>query len=424
MLWEFPGLGVVVLGVFVIWVGLCSVWPVLTIYMQERGSSLAEISLITAASMAASFLFQVPMGWASDRIGRKPLLLGGLAVHGVISLSYLWVDTTAGFAILRFVEGIGAAALMPAARAYVMDIIPPARRGQAFGLLGAAFNAGILLGPALGGLMGGITGITGPFWFGAISSLVAWVFLAWKVQERRGAPAAATADESAPAPGVAITRTVWRPLLPVFLSTIGWGFVSGFFSVVWNIWIHDLGGGLDIIGLSYTLFAIPLIVVGPWAGRMADRHNRVPMILIPSLVAAGIYYAYGMLSSIPVILALGVLEGAMIGILSPAADSYMADVLPQNVRGRLQGMVSSTNQGAGLVGALICGPLYSIAPIWLFLVLGSIHVVCAVGASVLMLPTERRLRGRLAVARPPAPEADVAACRGRRGRLIAAGVRA
>jgi len=103
MLWEFPGLGVVVLGVFVIWVGLCSVWPVLTIYMQERGSSLAEISLITAASMAASFLFQVPMGWASDRIGRKPLLLGGLAVHGAISLSSLWVDTTAGFAILRFV---------------------------------------------------------------------------------------------------------------------------------------------------------------------------------------------------------------------------------------------------------------------------------------------------------------------------------
>ncbi|HMA37268.1 MAG TPA: MFS transporter [Chloroflexia bacterium] len=408
MLWEFPELGIVVLGVFVVWVGLCSVWPILTLYMQAQGSSLADISVTTAAAMAASFLFQVPMGWASDRFGRKPLLLGGLALVGTISCLYLLVHSSLGFAILRFVEGIGGAAMMPAARAYLMDTIPPARRGQAFGLLGAAFNGGILLGPAIGGLLGGLTGMTGPFWLGAISSLIAFTFLALKVREHRG-PHPHTEPDAREAAGLVAARVQWRAILPVFFSTIGWGFVSGFFSVVWNIWIHDLGGNLDIIGLSYTLFALPLIFVGPWAGRLADRRSRVLMILLPSLVAAAIYYAYGFLRDLPVILILGILEGAMIGILAPASDSYMADVLPPALRGRLQGLVSTTNTGAGFVGALICGPLYALGPFYLFMLLGSIHVVCAVVASALMLPTERRLRGP-APAAPgvrPAPVLDL-----------------
>ena len=55
---------------------------------------------------AAGFLFQVPMGWVSDRIGRKPVLLGGLTIHGSISLLYLLAPDTPTFMVLRFIEGI------------------------------------------------------------------------------------------------------------------------------------------------------------------------------------------------------------------------------------------------------------------------------------------------------------------------------
>ncbi|MGI8586978.1 MAG: MFS transporter [Chloroflexia bacterium] len=399
MLWEFPDLGVITLGVFVVFLGLCAVWPVFTLYMQARGVSITEISLTSAAYMAASFLFQVPMGWASDKLGRKPLLLAGLATHGILSLLYLTTSDTAGFMLLRFIEGIGSAAMLPAARAHIMDTIPPARRGAAFGLLSAAFNGGMMLGPAIGGLMAGFTGFQGPFWFGAGTSLIAGIFLALKVHDRRDSQF--DAEKMLPAAGGPTGgRIPWRDILPSFVVTIGWGFGGGFFTVLWNIWLHDLGASLDVIGLSYTLFALPLIFVGPWAGRLADRHSRVLLILLPSLGAAAIYFAYGFLTNIPVILALGVVEGVMIGFIGPAADSYMADVLPVAQRGRLQGMITSTNQAVGLVSALICGPLYSTGPIYLFLLLGGLHAASAITACALMLPVERRLRRRPAPAVP------------------------
>jgi MFS family permease len=399
MLWEYPDLAVISLGVFVVFLGLGTIWPVLTIYMQGQGISVSQIGTTTAAWMAANFLFQIPMGWASDRIGRKPLLLAGLAVHGILSLAYMQAHDLPMFLLIRFIEGIGSAAMLPAARAHLMDSIPPARRGQAFGILGAAFNGGILLGPAIGGLMVGVTGMQGPFWFGAGSSLVAFGFLAIRLRDRRNTQMAAE-QEAAEAAGLSQDRVHWRTVLPVFLSTIGWGFVGGFFNVIWNVWMHDLGAGLEIIGFSYTLFALPLIILGPWAGRLADRRNRVLLILIPSLVAAAIYFAYGFLTSIPIILTLGVLEGAMIGILSPASDSYMADVLPSNVRGKLQGMITSSNTAAGFVSALIVGPLYQMGPFYLFITLASVNLITAALASLLMLPTERRLRGK-GTGRPP-----------------------
>jgi MFS family permease len=392
MLWEYPDLGIITLGVFVVYMGLGTIWPVLTLYMQAQGIGIAEIGVTTAAYMASNFLFQIPMGWASDRIGRKPLLLAGLAVHGVISIMYLPVHGLLGFAILRFIEGIGASAMMPAARAHIMDSIPAARRGQAFGLLGAAVNGGILIGPAVGGLMAGVTGMEGPFWFGAGSSLLAGIFLAFLVKARRTTevePAGAASE----AAGISAEHIQWRAILPVFISTIGWGFVGGFFNVVWNIWIHDLGGSLDIIGLSYTVFALPLIILGPWAGRLSDRHNRVLLILAPSLVAGAIYIAYGFLTNLWIIMVLGTLEGAMIALLVPASDSYLADVMPSSMRGRVQGMVTTTNTAMGFIGALICGPLYAIGPLYLFLVLGALHIITATTASVLMMPTERRLHG-------------------------------
>ena len=395
MLWEYPQLALIVVGVFVVFLGLTSIWPVFTLYMQGQGIGLAEISLVTSAYMAANFLFQVPAGWASDRVGRKPLLVGGLLVHVVTSLLYLNAHGSWEFGALRFIDGIAAAANMPAARAYIMDTVPAARRGQAFGLLGAAFNGGMMFGPAIGGFLGGFTGMNGPFWFGAITSLVAGGWLAIKMQGGKPVQQAEEAVEIPVGAPVAI-RIPWRAIAPLFVSTIGWGFVGGFFSVVWNIWIHDLGGDLNVIGFSYTLFALPMVLVGPWGGRLADRYSRPLLILIPSLVAAAIYFAYGFITSIPVILALGVVEGAMIAILDPASSSYMADVLPPAMRGRLQGVISTTNTGVGFVGTLICGPLYTIGPIYLFTLLAGLHAVSAGIASSLMWPQERRLRAQQA----------------------------
>ena len=126
---------------------------------------------------------------------------------------------------------------------------------------------------------------------------------------------------------------------------------------------------------------------------LSRRYPLCELILAPSLVAGAIYIAYGFLSNLWIIMILGTLEGAMIALLVPASDSYLADVMPANMRGRVQGMVTTTSTAMGFIGALICGPLYALGPLYLFLVLGGLHIITATTASVLMLPTERRLHG-------------------------------
>ncbi len=403
MLWEYPDLGAVVLAVFVVFLGIGTILPVLTIYAQERGITTADIGLATSAWMLANFLFQMPMGWLSDRVGRKPLMLFGLVLHIVITLAYLRMDSAALLIVLRFFDGLGGAAVWPAARAHVMDHAPAARRGQALGMMGAAINGGIMIGPAIGGFLGGVAGFNGPLWFGAVTGLISFVFLAWKVKDTgRGTR---PVEDAAPVSEV-VSATPERPLkwgavLPVFLTAAGWGVAGSFFSVIWNIWMHDLGASLDLIGLSYTLFALPLLIVGPWAGKLADRRNRVALVLVPTLIASSIYLSYGFLTSIPIILALGLLEGAMLAFLNPSSDSYFADVVPARLRGRVQGVTNSVNTAVGFLAAAGLGIIYGINPTWAFIAVAAATALPVIPAALLMIPHEARLRPR---GRAPQPE--------------------
>lgn len=406
ILWEFPDLGAVTLAVFVVFLGIGTILPVLTIYAQERGITVADIGIATSAWMLANFLFQMPMGWLSDRVGRKPLMLFGLTLHIVITICYLGMDNAPLLIVLRFFDGLGGAAVWPAARAHVMDHAPAERRGQALGMMGAAINGGIMIGPAIGGFLGGISGFSGPFWFGAITGLFALGFVAWKVKATPSSPKVTelvtVSAETAAAPARPLK---WGAVLPVFLMAAGWGVAGSFFSVIWNIWMHDIGASLDLIGLSYTLFALPLLIVGPWAGKLADRRNRVALVLVPTLIASSIYLSYGFLTSIPIILALGLVEGAMLAFLNPASDSYFADIVPARLRGRVQGITNSVNTAVGFITAASLGIIYGINPTWAFIAVAAATALPVIPAALLMIPHEARLRpgGR---APQPAPQPE------------------
>jgi hypothetical protein len=114
--------------------------------------------------------FQLPAGWASDRFGRKPLIVGGMALAGLVSFAFLLNDQPWYFIALRFLEGAASGAITPAANAYVMDAVPPEERGAAYGWIGASFSAGFMMGPAIGGLMVDAFGYSAPFIVGDLEN--------------------------------------------------------------------------------------------------------------------------------------------------------------------------------------------------------------------------------------------------------------
>jgi DHA1 family multidrug resistance protein-like MFS transporter len=406
MLWQNPNLGSAILAVMVVYLGIGSILPVLTIYAENRGISVAEIGYATSAYMLANFIFLMPMGWLSDRIGRKPLMIFGLIVHVIISLLYLGMDDAPTLMFLRFLDGFGGAAVWPAARAYVMDTAPLEHRGQSIGLLGSAMMGGIMIGPAIGGFLGGTIGFGGPFWFGAITGALSAVFLFFAI---KGKTRAQVTQDAVPVDEIAgnALSIKWLALLPVAFIAAGGGVANGLFSALWNVWMNDLGASPEVIGLSYTVFALPVLVVSPWAGRLADRHNRIWLIVIPTLVAASVYLSYAFLTSIPVIIGLGIIEGAALAFLGPTIDSYFADIVPARLRGRAQGVTSSVNTAVAFVAASGLALIYQGNHGGAFLVVAGATTFATLAAAVLMAPHEARLRPRNSAAPHAEAEAEL-----------------
>ena len=172
------------LAEFVVWLGFGGLLPVLPLYFTEQGLDLATLGLVVAAWPAARLVSEPIFGWLADRVARVPLMVIGLLASGLFEMLPLVLVGPVPFTILRAGAGIGAAIYDPAARGYLTDATPPERRGEAFGLYGAAQMGGLLLGPTIGAIgaawFGGIGFV---FVFSAITAVIAAIVLAVRVKE-------------------------------------------------------------------------------------------------------------------------------------------------------------------------------------------------------------------------------------------------
>jgi DHA1 family tetracycline resistance protein-like MFS transporter len=151
---KISPLAAIFLTVFVDLVGFGIIVPLLPFYAEHFHASPETVTLLMAIYSLMQF-FSAPLwGALSDRHGRKPVLLASLLGIG---LSYLWLAFAHSLWALfaaRALAGIMAGNIA-AAQAYVADVTPPEKRAQGMGLIGAAFGLGFILGPAIGGLLGG-----------------------------------------------------------------------------------------------------------------------------------------------------------------------------------------------------------------------------------------------------------------------------
>jgi MFS family permease len=127
--------------------------PFLTLTARDRGVSVDAIGVIAASFLLTQIVFQIPLGALSDRVGRTRPLAAGLALFAVATVGFTQADSAAVFVILRATQGVASALALPAFRALVADVTAPDQRGRAYATLGMAYSGGLLIGPAIGGLL-------------------------------------------------------------------------------------------------------------------------------------------------------------------------------------------------------------------------------------------------------------------------------
>ncbi|MBV9485908.1 MAG: MFS transporter [Frankiaceae bacterium] len=335
---------------FVEWLGASAILPLLPTYLRHHGTSPAMVGLVMSSFFLASLVLQYPLGHLGDRIGHRPVLVGGLVVYALGSLGFLLDPGAGGYVALRAMQGAGSGAVQIASFALVGIAVPSERRGRAFSTLFAAQLGGAAIGP-LAGSIAGVSGMGILFTTTAVTSAIAGVWVVAKL------PALRSSEHGTRTPLV-----ISRMLVGVILAGVTGGLIQGVYETCWTLLLDHRGAHAWQVGLSWTLFAAPFAAVSPIAGRLVDRFDRVKLAtwgMASSIVFAALY---PFLHSLSLLLGLGAVESIGVAIAYPAAQSLLSDSVPESALGRAQGLNDMCQTGAIAAAAGVAGALFAVAP--------------------------------------------------------------
>ena len=374
------------------WTGFGAIMPYLPIFLKDEAhSSMLMIGVIASTFYLGTLLFSSPLGWLSDTVGRKPVMVSGVALFALAMFLFTTTANPLWFVLFRLLEGVGTAAVGPAGQAFIADITTEKNRSKAYGILTTAQFGGLIVGPALAPpiyhLAGsGRSGFYAIFYFGsALSALTTLAMLAF-VKEPAATGARRTAREARGLRGA--ERPPYRTILtPAILAFVVIAFTSHFamgsFEVVWTLWLDHLGASMTYIGLTWVAFSVPMLLafVG---GMLADRYSRFTLMFTGYTISAVAWILYGVTTNLPLFLLVNVVEGVAIAFSYPAKQAFLVQLSPRKWLGTVTGLETTSMQLAGLLGTLTAPVLYGWISGYVIAVGGVLNLVgLAVAAPVL-----------------------------------------
>jgi DHA1 family multidrug resistance protein-like MFS transporter len=373
--------------VFLQWFGASAIIPMLPEYIRQRGGSDGLAGVVMAAFFAAGVVSQYPAGRLADRIGRRPVLLGGLFLYGVASFAFLAPVGPVADIGLRAIQGVGAGAAEVAALAMVSGAVTASRRGKAFASIYGGQLAGMAVGPLVGSLLG-VNLMWIVFLSAGIASFAACI-PAFLISEdgSNSASSAGTADR----PSLAKIRI--RPALAgSLLSAVALGLTFGVYEICWTLLLRFRGASSWEVGLSWTLFAVPFVLMTKPSGWLTDHVDRRRLVVGGLTVTTGMCAGYPFIGSVPVLLALGCLEAVAVALVLPAAQSMLVQTSEASEFGRVQGMFSTSQTAATALSAAVGGALFGLAAWAPFVAVSSVGLVVIVAVAVVW----RKVNGTVA----------------------------
>lgn len=296
----------------------------LPIYASAVGVSDRAIGLIIGCFAFASMVMKPWAGWASDRFGRRPLLLGGSVLFVAASSLYGLFGTALALVLVRLLHGSGMGLYPTAASALVADVAPPGRRGELLGFFGAAANVAMALGPIVGVEIARRLGFPALFAVCTGSALIALgltAALPETLPHRKVIPFTMETTVSRPA---------LFPSLIVLCTALTYGAQVSFLP------IYADAQGVNP-GLFFLVFALVVAAVRGRAGQLSDRVGRVPVTAAGLVIAAAALVLLAATRGALALAAAGALYGIGFGTAQPALLAWVADAVPPADRGRAMG---------------------------------------------------------------------------------------
>lgn len=344
--------------------GIGIIIPVLPkLIMELTGEGVSQAAeyggwLILAYALP-QFFFSPVVGALSDQIGRRKVLLISLFGLGVDYL-FLSVAPTLGWLFIgRIIAGIAGSSFTTGA-AYIADVSPPEKRAQNFGLIGAAFGLGFIIGPVIGGVMGEF-GARVPFYAAAGLTLLNWLYGLIILPESLTPENRRSFDMARANPVGSLLSLKRYPLILSLMVAIFFVYIAA--HAVQSTWSYytlyrydwsegEIGLSLGFVGVLSAIVQGGLIrVIIPKLGQ--ENSVYVGMLLYSvGLVLFGIADMGWMMYPYLVVYCLG-------GIAGPALQGIMANQVPNNEQGELQGAMTSMMSITAIIGPPLMTGLFA-----------------------------------------------------------------
>jgi DHA1 family tetracycline resistance protein-like MFS transporter len=309
--------------------------------------------LFGTAWAVMQFIFSPILGALSDRFGRRPVVLlsnFGLALDYVLMAlapSLIWLF------IGRVISGITSASVSTAF-AYIADVTPPERRAAVFGKIGAAFGAGFILGPAVGGLLGDMDPRL-PFWLAAglsfANAMYGWLILPESLPPERRSPFRWKSANPLGALRLLRSNSVLAGLsLANFFGQVAHVSLPATF-VLYAAYRY--GWDTRTVGLTLALVGIGAVVVqGVGVGPIVKRLGERRALLLGMACGALGFFIYGAAPT-GMLFWLGIPVMSLWGISGAAVQSLTTQLVAPDHQGQLQGATNSVNSVAQMVGPFL-----------------------------------------------------------------------
>ena len=344
--------------IFLQWLGASAIIPMLPVFVRRLGGSDAAAGVVMASFFAAGVLLQYPAGRLADRIGRRPVLIGGLLLFGAASLGFLAPITPADAVLLRALQGAGAGAAGVASLAMISGSVTLERRGRAFAAVYGGEIAGLAIGPLVGSVIGARS-MWIVFLGSAVLSVVASV-AALRVTDPRHGVHGPGAAEPRPRERLALTRAA----IGALFAGSSLGLTTGVYEICWTLLLVSKGASGLEIGISWTLFAVPFVLVAKPSGWLADHVDRRLLVVGGIGSSALLCASYPFIPSVPVLVVLGAAEAMSFAAALPAMQSLLTEGADPAHVGRLQGLFATGQTACTAVAAAAAGAAFATAT-WL-----------------------------------------------------------
>ena len=347
---------------------------------------LSEMAYALAATVAAPF-----MGALSDRLGRRPLVLGSLAVYVLAFTGYLLASRAATFILLRGLAGALTAGLIPAATSMVGDLAPADRRARWIGILSGGASIGWIAGPILGGLLYDRWSYETALLVSIGMAVIAFATALVGIRETRSRTAQRSKVSK---PRGAAVRTVdlqsavrsFRATLPVSLAPLG--LVLFIYFAVMFAWAFieprlmfyaydDLGWSSSMLGVVMSTYGVAMMLGEFGLSRLSDDVGRKPIIVLGLILFSAQFIGLALSRNYMVIAAAFVIAGLGNALFDPALSASILDMAPSGHQARILGLKSTVGSIGNIAGpalVVLLTPLLQAQGMFL----GAACIVCLV----------------------------------------------